>query len=66
VRFGSAPFDGPQENWELYDIREDFSQSNDLAADRPELLAEMRELFESECLRNGVYPLRDAAMDLPP
>ena len=66
VRFGSAPFDGPQENWELYDIREDFSQNNDLAADRPELLAEMRELFESECLRNGVYPLRDAAMDLPP
>ena len=66
VRFGSAPFDGPQENWELYDIREDFSQSNDLAADRPELLAEMRDLFESECLRNGVYPLRDAAMDLPP
>jgi len=66
VRFGSAPFDGPQENWELYDIREDFSQNNDLAADRPELLAEMRDLFESECLRNGVYPLRDAAMDLPP
>ena len=66
VRFGSAPFDGPQEQWELYDIREDFSQGRDLAADRPELLAEMQDLFDSECLRNGVYPLRDAAMNISP
>ena len=54
MRFGSAPFDGPQEQWELYDIREDFSQGRDLAAHRPELLSETQDLFESECLRNGV------------
>jgi arylsulfatase len=66
IRFASAPFDGPQESWELYDLRDDFSQSHDLAAERPELLAEMRDLFDAECLRNGVYPLRDAAMNLDP
>jgi arylsulfatase len=66
VRFGSMPFDGPQEQWELYDIRSDFSQSHDLAADRPELLAEMQDLFDAECERNGVYPLRDSARNLPP
>ncbi|HJM72254.1 MAG: arylsulfatase [Acidimicrobiales bacterium] len=66
IRFGSVPFDGPQESWELYDLREDFSQSHDLADERPELLAEMRDLFDAECLRNGVYPLRDAAMNLDP
>ena len=66
IRFGSVPFDGPQESWELYDLRDDFSQSHDLADERPELLAEMRDLFDAECLRNGVYPLRDAAMNLDP
>ena len=62
VRFGSVPFDGPQESWELYDVRDDFSQSHDLADERPELLAEMQDLFHEECLRNGVYPLRDSAL----
>jgi len=66
VRFGSAPFDGPQEVWELYDLRDDFSQGHDLADERPELLAEMQELFDAECRRNGVYPLRDSAINLDP
>ena len=66
VRFGSAPFDGPQESWELYDVRDDFSQSHDLADERPELLAEMQNLFHEECLRNGVYPLRDTAINRDP
>ncbi|MCH2433030.1 MAG: sulfatase-like hydrolase/transferase, partial [Acidimicrobiales bacterium] len=66
VRFASVPFDGPQERWELYDIRDDFSQSRDLADHRPELLAEMRELFDAEARRNGVYPLRDTGAPLGP
>jgi len=66
VRFASLPFDGPQERWELYDIRDDFSQSRDLADHRPELLAEMRELFDAEARRNGVYPLRDTGAPLGP
>ncbi len=59
IRMASQPFDGPQEKWELYDITTDFSQSHDLAQEQPERLAEMKELFDAEARRNGVYPLRD-------
>ncbi len=59
VRFAQVPFDGPQEHWELYRIADDFSQSVDLAAEFPDKLAELQELFDREAWDNGVYPLRD-------
>jgi len=59
VRMASVPFDGPQEKWELYDIRTDFSQSNDLSEELPEKLTELQNLFDEEAKRNNVYPLRD-------
>jgi arylsulfatase len=59
VRFASLPFDGPQERWELYDLRGDFSQGVDVAARFPEKLAELQALFHTEAERNGVYPMRD-------
>jgi len=59
IRMESRPFDGPQEKWELYDIRTDFSQSNDLSEELPEKLAELQKLFDEEAKRNNVYPLRD-------
>lgn len=46
--------------WELYDLREDFSQSNDLAAQYPEKLAELQSLFDAEARQYNVYPLQDA------
>ncbi|MFM9131327.1 MAG: arylsulfatase [Actinomycetota bacterium] len=58
-RFESVPFDGPQEKWELYDIRSDFSQGIDLAATHPDRLAAMQELFDVEARRNNVYPLKE-------
>jgi arylsulfatase A-like enzyme len=58
-RFDSVPFDGPQEKWELYDIRNDFSQGDDLASAHPDRLAAMQELFDAEALRNNVYPLKE-------
>lgn len=58
-RLEVVPFDGPQEKWELYDIRSDFSQSNDLSGKNPEKLAELLALFDSEARRNNVYPLKD-------
>ena len=61
IRFAGYEFDGPQEVWELYNIEEDFSQANDLAALQPELLAELQALFAEEAERYGVYPLRDAS-----
>lgn len=46
-RFDSVPFDGPQEKWELYDIRNDFSQGNDLAKAHPGKLEELQRLFDA-------------------
>jgi arylsulfatase A-like enzyme len=53
------PFDGPNEKWELYNIVEDFSQSQDLAAKYPQKLKELRALFDQECRKHNVYPLDD-------
>lgn len=60
IRLAGFPFDGEQERWELYRVDDDFSQSRDLAGEHPEKLQELRELFEAEAERNGVYPMRDA------
>ncbi len=60
IRSQGFAFDGPQERWELYNVREDFSQSVDLAASNPAKLNELLALFDTEAQRYGVYPLRDA------
>ena len=48
------------EQWELYDLSVDWSECDDLAAQRPEKLAELIELWWSEAERNGVLPLDDS------
>ena len=52
---------GPRKVWELYNIAEDFSQSNDLAEVHPERLATLKALFDAEAEAMSVYPLRDAS-----
>ena len=59
IRVAGHPFDGPQEKWELYNIVDDFSQSVDLAAQEPERLRQLQDIFDAEARRNNVYPLRD-------
>jgi arylsulfatase A-like enzyme len=59
-RSQDLPIDGPQEEWELYNIAEDFSQSNDLAAQYPQKLAELQELFDKQAQKYNVYPLNGA------
>jgi arylsulfatase len=59
IRWQGMPFDGEQERWELYDLRTDFSQADDVAAQYPEKLAELMEVFDREARRNSVYPMRD-------
>jgi arylsulfatase A-like enzyme len=49
--------------WELYDVRSDFSLSNDLAAANPEKLAEMQALFLEEATRNNVLPIDDRSFE---
>jgi arylsulfatase len=47
----------PPHAWELYNLNEDYSQAHDLAAQNPEKLKELEQLFDSEARRNNVYPL---------
>ena len=51
----------PFENdvWELYNVAEDYSESNNLAEQYPEKLAELKEIFEEEAWKYNVYPLYD-------
>lgn len=44
--------------WELYNLDEDYSQANDLAAKEPEKLREMQELFLVEAAKYDVFPTR--------
>ncbi len=46
--------------WELYNLDEDWTQANDLAAEQPEKLAQMKETFSIEAARNSVYPVGGA------
>ena len=45
------------DRWELYHLDEDWSQAHDLAAEMPDKLAQMRELFAIEAARNSVLPI---------
>ena len=45
--------------WELYNVKEDFSQANDLAKKNPEKLKELQDLFMKEAERNHVLPIDD-------
>jgi arylsulfatase len=60
IRMQAYEFDGPQERWELYDIRNDFSQAVDLGEQHPDRLATLQQLFHEQAQQLGVYPLRDA------
>jgi arylsulfatase A-like enzyme len=43
--------------WELYNLAEDYSESNDLAAKMPDRLRNMQELFLVEAQKYNVFPL---------
>ena len=53
----TPPFD--QDKWELYDVRTDFSQADDLALKNPQKLAELQKVFVEEAVKNQVFPLDD-------
>jgi len=49
--------------WELYNTVEDFSLVNDLAAQNPEKLKELQDLFMKEAEKNHVLPIDDRTME---
>jgi arylsulfatase len=58
ARFGPGGTWNPDEDkWELYNVDEDFSQANDLAARHPEKLAELKKLFWEDAETYHVTPL---------
>jgi arylsulfatase A-like enzyme len=48
--------------WELYNIKDDYSESNDLAAKMPDKLKEMQELFMAEASKYNVLPLDNSVL----
>ena len=49
--------------WELYDVRNDFSLANNLAAKNPQKLAELQALFMKEAEARHVLPLDDRVLE---
>jgi arylsulfatase len=52
-----------QDVWELYDTSTDWSQAHDLAAEMPEKLAELQQLWLAEAKRHNVLPLDDRRVE---
>ena len=50
-------YDPDKAKWELYNIDQDFSQANDLAAQNPEKLKALVDLWWAEAARENVLPL---------
>jgi arylsulfatase len=48
--------------WELYNLTEDFSQNNDLAAKMPDKLKEMQASFLTEAAKYNVFPLDNSLL----
>jgi arylsulfatase A-like enzyme len=56
----NAPLPEPKDyKWELYNLAEDYSQANDLAAKMPGKLKEMQKLFAQEAAKYQVLPLNN-------
>ncbi|GAA0531893.1 arylsulfatase [Saccharopolyspora subtropica] len=48
-----------EDRWELYNTNEDWTQAHDLAAEHPEKLRELQQLFLIEAAKHNVLPLDD-------
>jgi arylsulfatase len=55
--FGPANPDPASAEWELYDLTKDWTQAHDIAADNPDKLKAMQDIFWREAERYQVLPL---------
>jgi arylsulfatase len=54
----NAPMPSPKDyKWELYNLTEDYSQADDLAAKMPDKLKELQAVFDQEAAKYQVLPL---------
>jgi arylsulfatase len=49
--------------WELYNLEEDYSQANDLAAKMPDKLKELQGVFQEEAEKYNVLPLDNSQFE---
>jgi len=54
---GLATWDSSKDVWELYNLKADFSQAENLAAKEPGRLGKMKEVFLAEAKKNKVFPI---------
>jgi arylsulfatase len=52
-----AKLDQQEQEWELYNLNDDFNERKDLAKKNPQKLAELKTLFEQQARENNAYPL---------
>jgi len=52
-----ASWDPAQDRWELFNTREDYSLTHDLAAENPQRLDELKALFLREAEANKAFPI---------
>ena len=60
--FGQEP-DVNDYKWELYNVANDFSEANDLAAKEPKKLRELQDLFWAEAAKYSVLPLDNSKIN---
>ena len=64
VTFHQPGSDYNDDQWELYNVEEDFSECHDLAQERPDKLKELIEIWWAEAGKYGVLPLDDRLTEL--
>lgn len=55
----AGTFDFSKDVWELYNLNEDFAETDNLAARNPQKLEELQKLWDEQAWKNNVYPLYD-------
>ena len=55
----TGSFADDEKHWELYNLAEDWSEANNLAAENPQKLQELKTLFAIEAAKYNVPPLDD-------
>ncbi|HEY6531209.1 MAG TPA: arylsulfatase [Acidimicrobiales bacterium] len=55
---GSREFE--TDEWQLFELDSDYSEARDVAAEHPDVLTELIELWDVEAERNHVLPMKDA------
>jgi arylsulfatase len=64
VPWGTVDHRFTEDVWELYHVDVDFSMSEDLAEEHPQLLAELQKVFLAEAVKYNVLPLDDRRQEL--